>query len=60
VAILDAAVRVYVGYAVGAVVAFGLAALAGQVLPGGWAIFVGVALVVVLALAGAGWYGLTR
>jgi hypothetical protein len=60
VGLLETAVRVYVGYAVSVVIAVGLAALVGQVLPGGWALFVAGALVVVLALDGAGRYGRTR
>lgn len=59
-AVLDSAVRVYVGYVVAAALALGLAAALGQVLPGGWALFVGAVAVVLLALGGAGWYALAR
>lgn len=59
-ALLDAAVRVYLAYAFGLVVVFALVALLGEVLPDGTALFGGFLLAVLLALGGAGWYGLRR
>jgi len=60
VVLFDAAARVYVMYAFGLVVAFALVALLGRALPDGVALFGGFLLAVLLALVGAGWYGLRR
>jgi hypothetical protein len=59
-ALLDTALRVYLMYVVGAVAAFALVALLGQVLPDGVALFGGFLIAVLLALGGVGWYGLRR